>query len=45
MTVYKCFKCGKKITASALEKRFMCPNCRYKIFYKPRKAVVKIKAE
>lgn len=45
MTSYKCFKCGKKITAVALEKRFMCPNCRYKIFYKPRKAVVKIKAE
>jgi len=44
MATYKCFKCGKKITNSALEKRFLCPYCRSKIFYKPRKHVVKIKA-
>ncbi|MEK6914187.1 MAG: DNA-directed RNA polymerase subunit P [Nanoarchaeota archaeon] len=44
MTSYKCFKCGKKITSLALGKRFLCPNCRYKIFYKPRTHVVKIKA-
>jgi DNA-directed RNA polymerase subunit RPC12/RpoP len=44
MATYKCFKCGKKITSTALDKRFLCPHCRSKIFYKPRKNVVKIKA-
>ncbi len=44
MITYKCFKCGKKISHNALEKRFLCPNCRSKIFYKTRKHVVKIKA-
>lgn len=44
MATYKCFKCGKKTTSTALEKRFLCIDCRSKIFYKPRKHVVKIKA-
>jgi len=44
MATYKCFKCEKKITASALEKRFVCPNCGSKIFYKPRTKVKKVKA-
>ena len=44
MATYKCFKCGKKITNAQLDKRFLCPNCGSKIFYKPRKHVVKIKA-
>ncbi|MBS3078748.1 DNA-directed RNA polymerase subunit P [Candidatus Pacearchaeota archaeon] len=44
MAVYKCFKCGKKITNNNLEKRFLCPSCGSKIFYKPRTQLVKIKA-
>ena len=44
MATYKCFKCGKKITNKALEKRFLCPHCGAKIFYKPRNTNVKIKA-
>jgi len=44
MATYKCFKCGKKITSSQLEKRFLCPFCGSKIFYKPRKDIAKIKA-
>ncbi len=44
MAIYKCFKCGKKITSKILEKRFLCPSCGGKIFYKPRKHVTKIKA-
>ena len=45
MAAYKCFNCGKKVTSNALEKRFICPGCGTKIFYKPRKVVAKIKAE
>jgi len=44
MATYKCFKCGKKITNNLLEKRFLCPGCGSKIFYKPRNNVAKIKA-
>jgi len=44
MATYKCFKCGKKITSKILEKRFLCPHCGSKIFYKPRKHIKKIKA-
>jgi len=44
MTTYKCFKCGKKIKNSELEKRFVCVNCGTKIFYKPREKVKKVKA-
>lgn len=44
MATYKCFKCGKKSTSSNLQKRFLCPNCGSKIFYKPRKEITKIKA-
>ena len=45
MTEYKCFKCGKKIEDDSLGKRFVCPDCGSKIFYKPRTKVKKIKAE
>lgn len=45
MTSYKCFKCGKKITNTNLDKRFVCPACGSKIFYKPRNTAKKIKAE
>ncbi len=44
MALYKCFKCGKKITHKVLEKRFLCPHCSSKIFFKPRKHIAKIKA-
>ncbi len=44
MAQYKCFDCGKQISSKALEKRFVCPHCGSKIFYKPRMQSVKIKA-
>ncbi len=44
MVEYKCFKCGKKIKKEELDKRFVCPGCGGKIFFKPRTAVKKIKA-
>ncbi|MBU3907178.1 MAG: DNA-directed RNA polymerase subunit P [Nanoarchaeota archaeon] len=44
MATYKCFKCGKKISSANLEKRFICPGCGSKIFYKPRTATKKVKA-
>ncbi len=45
MTTYKCFKCEKKVLSANLEKRFVCPHCGGKIFYKPRTKVKKVKAE
>ncbi|GAI87563.1 unnamed protein product [marine sediment metagenome] len=45
MPTYKCFKCRKSIQSTALEKRFVCPKCGSKIFYKPRTKVKRIKAE
>ena len=44
MVAYKCFKCEKKIAHKTLEKRFVCPHCGSKIFYKPRTKVKKVKA-
>jgi len=44
MPTYKCFKCEKKIKDSDLGKRFVCPHCGSKIFYKPRTKVKKVKA-
>lgn len=44
MAQYKCFHCGKKITSSILDKRFVCPNCGSRVFYKPRTKVKAIKA-
>jgi len=45
MAVYKCFKCGKQISHKKLEKRFTCPACGSKIFYKPRTHVKKVKTD
>ncbi|MEK6925805.1 MAG: DNA-directed RNA polymerase subunit P [Nanoarchaeota archaeon] len=45
MTTYKCFKCGKKIQDMNLGKRFVCPGCGSKIFFKPRTAVKKVKTD
>jgi len=44
MAIYKCFKCGKKIKSKDLDKRFVCPGCGSKIFYKPRTKVKTVKA-
>ncbi len=44
MPTYKCFKCEKKIKNTNLDKRFVCPHCGGKIFYKPRTKVKKVKA-
>ncbi|MEK7121732.1 MAG: DNA-directed RNA polymerase subunit P [Patescibacteria group bacterium] len=44
MAQYKCFKCGKALSSKILEKRFVCPGCGSKIFYKPRMQIVKVKA-
>jgi DNA-directed RNA polymerase subunit RPC12/RpoP len=44
MVKYKCFKCGKSVTNKILEKRFTCVSCGSKIFFKPRKHIVKLKA-
>lgn len=45
MVQYKCFKCGKKISHISLEKRFVCPGCGSKIFFKPRTKVKKVKTD
>jgi DNA-directed RNA polymerase subunit RPC12/RpoP len=45
MAKYKCFKCGKKITDKKLEKRFVCPGCGGKIFFKPRTKVKNVKTD
>jgi len=44
MAIYKCFFCGKQTNHKALEKRFVCPECGGKIFFKPRQEIKKIKA-
>ena len=44
MSTYKCFKCERKIQSVNLDKRFVCPHCGSKIFYKPRKRVRIVKA-
>lgn len=44
MATYKCFKCSKAIKDTNLDKRFVCPKCGSKIFYKPREALKKVKA-
>lgn len=45
MVKYKCFKCSSEIDVEDLNKRFVCPKCGSKIFYKPRTKVKKVKAE
>jgi len=45
MAVYKCFDCGKKIKSDDLEKRFVCPGCGSRIFFKPRTKMKTVKAE
>ena len=44
MAEYKCFKCGKEIESDSLKKRFKCPYCDSKVFFKPRTKVKRIKA-
>ncbi len=45
MTEYKCFKCDKKIDSKELDKRFVCPNCDSKIFFKTRTRVKIVKTD
>ena len=45
MVEYKCFKCGEKIEEKDLKKRFVCPNCGSKIFYKQRTKVKTVKTD
>lgn len=45
MTEYKCFKCGQKIDSADLKKRFVCPNCDFKVFFKPRTRVKTVKTD
>jgi DNA-directed RNA polymerase subunit RPC12/RpoP len=45
MATYKCFNCGKKIKSDELEKRFVCPACGSRIFFKPRTKMKTVKAE
>ena len=44
MATYKCFNCGKQVSDKGLEKRFTCQYCNSKIFFKPRKKIVRVKA-
>ncbi len=44
MTQYKCFNCSKKIKSADLQKRFVCPTCGSRIFYKPRTKMKTVKA-
>ena len=45
MVQYKCFKCRGEIDSKDLKKRFICPSCGSKIFFKPRTKVKKIKTD
>lgn len=45
MTVYKCFDCMEKIKSPDLEKRFVCPNCGSRVFYKPRTKMKVVKSD
>jgi len=45
MVTYKCMKCEKKVDEEELDKRFVCPECGGKIFFKARKKVKKIKTD
>ncbi len=44
MVVYKCFNCGEELKSEELEKRFVCPNCNSRIFFKPRTKMKTVKA-
>ncbi|MGC9309149.1 MAG: DNA-directed RNA polymerase subunit P [Candidatus Nanoarchaeia archaeon] len=45
MAIYKCFKCGKKIKSDDLTRRFVCPECGSRIFYKPRTKLKNVKTD
>lgn len=44
MSAYKCFNCEKKVKAEYVKKKVRCPYCGYKIIYKARSIVSKVKA-
>ncbi|RMD46087.1 DNA-directed RNA polymerase subunit P [Candidatus Pacearchaeota archaeon] len=45
MVTYKCFNCGHQVRSEELEKRFVCPACGSRIFYKPRTKMKTVKAD
>lgn len=45
MAQYKCFQCNKKINSAELDKRFVCPYCGSRIFFKPRLKMKTVKAD
>lgn len=45
MAEYKCFHCGSKIKSKELDKRFVCPECGSKIFYKQRTKLKTLKTD
>lgn len=45
MAIYKCYVCGKQISHKNLEKRFVCPHCGSRIFYKPRTRIKRVKTD
>ncbi len=45
MTAYKCFDCGEKISSDELNKRFVCPKCGSRIFFKPRTKMKTVSAD
>ena len=44
MSSYKCFHCAKKLKSEDLKKRFVCPDCGSRVFYKPRTKMKTVKA-
>ncbi len=44
MALYKCFFCSKKIKTDELQKRFVCPHCGSRVFFKPRTKMKTVKA-
>ena len=45
MVTYKCIKCENEVKEEELDKRFVCPECGSKIFFKPRKKVKNLKTD
>lgn len=45
MAQYKCFNCNNKLNSEELDRRFICPKCGSRIFYKPRTKMKTVKAD
>lgn len=44
MMSYKCLGCGKEVKQEYIKKKVRCPYCGYKILYKARSVVTKVRA-